>query len=280
VGGALLASFTLLPCRAAEDQTPEARWRPTDGNEQVIYQAWQFYAACGLGMLGVAGALLAYRLRVERRILELKQEAVLVRERERLARDMHDGLGVSLTRIKRLSEVASRQCSEAADLRAQLRKIAEASAEMVREMDEVVWAVNPRNDTLDKLADYLSRSADEYLHLSGIRCRLVFPTALPERTLSSEMRHSVFLIVKEALHNVVKHSGATQLGLELTAEGPALRLCIEDNGRGFDLAADGQWEGHDGLGNMRRRAQALGGILEIQSKPGAGTRLVLNVPLP
>jgi len=95
----------------------------TDGNEQVIYQAWQFYAACGLGMLGVAGALLAYRLRVERRILELKQEAVLVRERERLARDMHDGLGVSLTRIKLLSEVASRQCSEAADLRASFARL-------------------------------------------------------------------------------------------------------------------------------------------------------------
>jgi len=93
------------------------------------------------------------------------------------------------------------------------------------------------------------------------------------------MRHSVFLIVKEALHNVVKHSGATQLGLELTAEGPALRLCIEDNGRAstWPQMAVG---GHDGLGNMRRRAQALGGILEIQSKPGAGTRLVLNVPLP
>ena len=142
-------------------------------------------------------------------------------------------------------------------------------------MDEVVWAINPRNDTLENCLTYLNEFAYDYLALAGVRCRWDMPLDLLHQSLSAEVRHHLYLCSKEALNNVVKHAGATEvwLRLELLAEG--FRIVIEDNGKGFDMTAP--LTRGNGLCNMRRRLEELGGKCQIDSAPGAGTRVTFSM---
>ncbi len=148
-----------------------------------------------------------------------------------------------------------------------------------------VWAVNPSNDSLESLVTYTCSHAGDYLKAAGIRCRLEVPDHLPGRTLSATVRHNVFLIVKEALHNVAKHAAADEVTLRLASDGVGLKLVIEDNGRGFDLEASelrpgpGLERRGNGLVNMRARAAEIGGRIEFRSAPGRGTSLQLEVNL-
>jgi signal transduction histidine kinase len=144
-------------------------------------------------------------------------------------------------------------------------------------MDEIVWAVNPGNDTLEHLADYLLHFAQEFFCQSTICCRLEIPAELPEVRLSTEVRHHVFLAVKEALNNVARHSGARNVQIRLMIEPGTLILGIEDDGVGFD--PDSVRPGCDGLSNMRQRLVLTGGVLEVSSASGRGTVLTLRIPL-
>jgi signal transduction histidine kinase len=141
-------------------------------------------------------------------------------------------------------------------------------------MDEVVWAVNPRNDTLESMLTYFNKFVQEYLNRAGVRCRMDVPLELPLVPLSAEARHHLYLACKEALNNVVKHSGASEVWIRLQAGDGGFVLSVEDNGRGFD--PHGQTHGN-GLHNMQQRLEKLGGLCEIHSKPGAGTRILFQV---
>ena len=152
-------------------------------------------------------------------------------------------------------------------------------------MDEIVWAVSPRHDTLEGLATYLEKFAQDWLATAGFRCRLDLPLQFNEWHLTSEVRHNVFLAFKEALHNVVKHSNASEVLIRLAVNPGSFELSIADNGRGFavgekvmDLSsAQGRTASGNGLENMRRRLAAIGGDCAIQSTPGAGTRVIFSV---
>jgi signal transduction histidine kinase len=154
-------------------------------------------------------------------------------------------------------------------------------------MDEIVWAVNPRHDTLESLATYLEKYAQDWLATVGIRCRLDLPLQFPEVHLTSEMRHNVFLAFKEALHNSVKHSGASEVLIRLAVTGKSFELAVEDNGRGFAVGekagplatAPGRAASGNGLENMRRRLAGIGGSCEIQSESGIGTKVRFSVRL-
>ena len=129
---------------------------------------------------------------------------------------MHDDLGSSLTQIALLSELANRDLSSSERAGEHLQKILTTAREVFRAMDEIVWAVNPKHDTLSSLVGYLSRYAQDFLRPAGIRCRLDLPLQFPTWHLSSEVRHNVFLAFKEALHNAVRHSGASEVLIRLT----------------------------------------------------------------
>ena len=150
------------------------------------------------------------RRRMRRKLEAAERQQAIERERTRIAKDIHDHLGANLTRISLLSQSAHGELENPAQAAAQLDRIYETSRELTRSMDEIVWAVNPQHDTLDSLASYLGNFAQEYLGSLGIRCRLDVPLQLPHWPITAEMRHNVFLAFKEALHNVVKHSGATR----------------------------------------------------------------------
>ena len=205
-----------------------------------------------------------------------EQQRAVERERSRIAKDLHDDLGGCLTEIKLLAGgVASGPLTPSAT-RENARLIAQKSDRVVRVLDEIVWAVDSKNDSVASLADYLSGTAEEFLRAAGIVLRLDIQRNLPVIPLSSECRHELFVAVREALNNVARHSGATAVWLRFKLESGWLSIVVEDNGHGFNAPAPPA--NGNGLGNLRERLARRGGSCRIESSTGAGTRVTLALP--
>ncbi len=236
------------------------------------------------GLLALVGRWVALR-RLQRRIAILEQEHALERERSRIAQDIHDELGANLTSIGWLADRGQKHQAEPAAVSHELEKIAVTARESLAAMDAIVWALNSRNDSLENFANYISHFANEFFRPTSIRCRLDIPTTLPDLAMATEARHHLFLAVKEALNNAVRHSGASEVWIRLGCVEGQLRISVEDNGRGIKATA--AEPGQDGLDNIRRRLEALGGTLRVESNVAdmenvsgvAGTRLHFAVPL-
>jgi signal transduction histidine kinase len=214
--------------------------------------------------------------RLHRRLRLLEQQAALQKERARIAKDIHDDLGADLTQIAYLGELAQQDRSEPAKVAERIGTISTTARQAIKSLDEIVWAVNPRNDTLPHLIDYAGQFALDFLRPAGIRCRLDFPDQIPPRVLSTNLRHNLFLVIKEALHNIVKHAGATEIWLRVSLREEMLTVVIEDNGCGFTQAPDDALA--DGLRNMRQRIEEIGGECRVESQPQTGTRVILHLP--
>jgi signal transduction histidine kinase/ligand-binding sensor domain-containing protein len=244
-----------------------------------FWQTWWFgtsLAALAIGMVG-AGVWLGTRRRMRRKMEALERQKAVEHERSRIARDIHDELGSHLTRITMLSEPARHEPDAPNPGATDVRQIYDIARALTRTMDEIVWAVNPHHDTPEGLVNYLEQFALEFLGAAGIRCRLDLPMELPAWPLTAETRHNLFLALKEALHNAVKHAGATEVRIALALEARALTLSVEDNGRGFDPAAVNSTG--NGLKNMRRRLEHIGGGCQIGSVRGQGVKIVFIVPM-
>jgi signal transduction histidine kinase len=248
-----------------------------------IWQTWWFQVLAVAGLLAaVSGAVRYAATRSLRKKLErLKQQHAVERERERIAKDIHDDLGAGLTQIMLQSSLARREPPER--IQTDLVQISETARDLVRTMDEIVWAVNPENDTLDGLLTYISKFVQDFSAAAKLRCRLDLPPEPPAIALSAEARHHIFLAVKETLNNVVKHSHATEVSLQLKLDSDSLTLVIKDNGIGFisgnsnGTTQDRLSSGH-GLANLRRRLEGIGGKCSIDSRPTQGTQVNLTIP--
>jgi signal transduction histidine kinase len=207
---------------------------------------------------------------------QIERQRALEEERARIAQDLHDDLGAALTQIRFLSAVESRDEAVPEGTRSRLRQVTEKSRHLVASLDEIVWAINPANDSLPKLVNYLSHVAEEFFTSTPIRCRLDVEETFPEVSLTSEVRHNVYLATRESLNNIAKHSQATEVWLRFKWSEGALQISIEDNGRGFVEPAAAQGEG---LLNMRRRMEKIGGRFEFLSTPGTGTISRIWLPL-
>jgi len=251
-----------------------------------VYETRPFQIATGLAALVLVAGTVRFvsTRRLRRKVERLELQRAIERDRDRIARDIHDDLGAGLTQITLLSELARRESPD--EVAGHLGQISDTARELTRTMDEIVWAVNPRHDSLDGLITYICQFAQEYLTLAGIQCRLDVPAQLPPHPLRSDVRHNLFLAVKEALHNIVKHAQARSVWLRLVERDGGFELAVEDDGRGFtpgaeatagqaDRAAPGR-----GLGNLHERLATIGGRCTIDSQPGGGTRVRLEVPLP
>ena len=249
--------------------------------QPYFWQTWWFRALAAAALLGGGGWLVrtASVRRLRRKLQRLLEQHAVEKERSRIAQDIHDELGANLTRIALLTEVGQKHRGDPQQVAADLGKISATAREAVRAMDAIVWAVNPRNDSLDHFANYVSQFAEEFFRPTSIRCRLDVPADLPEHPLSTEARHHLFLAVKEALNNVVRHSGASEVWLRLRMENGELRITVADNGHGIAAAATNAGR-HDGLGNIRKRIEDLGGRFELATNPSSGTSLELRLPLP
>jgi signal transduction histidine kinase len=228
----------------------------------------------GLGLLLLLAAT-GYGVRVVSlrrarvRVAELEREQALDRERSRIARDLHDDLGSRLAQIALIADSPS--ASAATD------RIAGVARTAMVTLDELVWSVTARNDTVESFADYAAEFAEEHLSLAGVRCRLQFQEDFGGRQLGAERRRHLFLAFKEAIHNIVKHAGATEVRISLAERDGTLVVEVADNGRG--LPAGGASATGNGLRNMRERMAAAGGACHIESRPEGGTRIELSAPV-
>jgi signal transduction histidine kinase len=240
---------------------------------------WWFVTSGILAFAGAVGggARVHVVRKYRRRMAELERQHDLERERARIARDMHDGLGASLVKISLLGEIAEGEMDDANTLRANIGKMVRTARESVRDMDEIVWAVNPKNDSIENLATYLCQFAREHFEVAGIQLHLDVPTELPVGLLSAETRYQLFLAAKEVMTNIVKHAHATEASLTLRADASRLSVIIRDNGCGLPVEPPNR-QGH-GRKNLQERLAALGGAAECSSKPGKGTEFVLSLPL-
>jgi signal transduction histidine kinase/ligand-binding sensor domain-containing protein len=224
--------------------------------------------------------------RLRLRLLTLEHSEEMSRERMRIAQDMHDEIGSKLARISYLSEVVKTQTKGFCQSTEVVDSLAKTARDLLHSLGRMVWAVNPRNDSLENLASYLNRYASEYFQNTPIACELAIPTSLPATPLSAEIRHNIFLTFEETLTNAMKHSGATRVKVDLTVEHGRLRITISDDGSGFDPAAkaessnNGAGDNGFGLQGLRRRMQSIGGGCEIKSCPGLGTQVTLSLELP
>jgi signal transduction histidine kinase/ligand-binding sensor domain-containing protein len=220
------------------------------------------------------------RNRYKHRLQKAERQREMERERTRIAQDLHDDLGTSLTRINMLGALASCDDTPPAETREIIHEMDGCARNMVTALDEIVWAVNPKNDSWYELVNYLGFFAEEFFQPTNIRCRLDIPPQIPSRPLLSEERHHIFLAVKEALNNVARHSGATQVNLRITMHNAHATICVEDDGCGFDARKTPASTGGNGLKNIRHRMEQVGGTVTLgHPSESTGTIVIFKVPL-
>lgn len=213
------------------------------------------------------------RRRIQRRLDALEQERAVEHERSRIARDLHDNLSADLTHLALLSDLAQSDVKDPAKSGQHLDQIFNLANHLTRLVDEIVWAVNPSKDSLQGFVPYIINYCQNYLLAAQIPCRLDIPASLPEFPLSSMQRHHLLLVIKEALHNIVKHANATEVWIRISANKRFLDICVEDNGCGV---AANHAEG-DGTGNMHQRMELVNGSFERNSQPSGGTLIKLTI---
>ena len=293
---------------------------------EVLPHYWEtpwFKIALPLALLAalVTTIVRATRARYRRRLQQLERQRELERERTRIAQDLHDDLGTSLTQISLLSALATRDQTPPAETRDLITQMDNCSRKMVTALDEIVWAVNPKNDSWYELANYLGFFAEEFFQNTPMHCRLDIPAQIPPLPIPSEVRHHIFLAVKEALNNAARHSGASQVWLRIKTTDTEAIISVEDDGAGFKrdappranadanegatadanegatadanegasadanggATADANASrpgGGNGLLNMRRRMEQVGGTAAISDGAGArGTVVTFRIPL-
>jgi signal transduction histidine kinase len=245
----------------------------------LIPRFWQqkwFFSTVALGLFVVLASTvrLVERRRASGQIQRLERERAVASERTRIARDIHDEVGAELAQIGLLADLGLESQTKPESDR--FIQIARRARHLVAVMDEIVWAVDPQNDNLTRLADYLCQMADECFSESSIHLTKEVPTRLPELPIRAEVRHDLTLAVKEAFANLLKHSRASEARIRLLWHDPDLEITVQDNGCGFNPAIIGQG---NGLANQQVRLKRIGGTVNLTSPSGGGTRIVFHVKL-
>jgi ligand-binding sensor domain-containing protein/signal transduction histidine kinase len=286
-GSRRIAIYSVLPPGdhrfEVQARVQDGQWSPSLASVQLLVPPlfWErpgFLWASGLS----AAALIAFfarnttRRRFQARLRQLEAQRQLEAERTRIAQDIHDDLGAGLTQIGWLGSMTEKNPDHSESVRTHARKISATAREMVRSLDEIVWAVRPENDSLQALLDYFGHRVDEFSENSPIRVWFPPPASIPELIVPAEVRHNFYLSCKECLNNALKHSQASEIRITLQILDQQLQAEIRDNGRGFSQESSRG----NGLPNMRRRIQSLGGSFELTSTPQIGTVVRICVPLP
>ncbi len=247
--------------------------------EPPFWRTLWFVAAAVLLLLGaLAGIIyLLSTARLKRQLRAARQKELIERERARIARDLHDQLGANLTQVTLLGELAQTDKHLPAEVELHAQQIIETARDTTRSLDEIVWAVNPANDTLEGLANYVCKYAQDYFELAGVSYRAGLPVQLPATPIPPEVRHNVFLAFKEAVNNVVKHAHATEARVSLSLVPGKFILTVADNGCGVGDVSDKKLR--NGLNNMRKRLADIRGEFELLPGAGGGTVVKFTVSL-
>lgn len=214
-----------------------------------------------------------------KRLAVYERERALEQERNRISRDMHDDLGADLTNIVILSKIARQTIKPKVEERDAIDRIEHAANDVINKMNEIIWALNPSNDTLSNLIAYLHRYLKENLENAQIEFEVTIPSRIPNVHLKAGYRRNIFLVVKESVHNAVKHAAAGMIKTDiLLPDKKTLKIIITDNGSGFNVSE--RTGSGNGLLNMKKRMHEINGVYTIESTIGKGTTVILEVPLP
>jgi two-component sensor histidine kinase len=233
-----------------------------------LYERWYFYLALILLGAGITYAIARYRYLQRQRLDDF---------RERLARDLHDEMGSTLSSIRFFSDFAQTQVAEAKpETVPVLQRISQSATALSESMQDIIWAMKTRHDHLEDIASRMTEFGLRLTEARGIRFKTHFDEHFPVKRLLPEQRRNLYLIYKEALNNAAKYAACTEVELALYAANGILTMEIKDNGQGFDPASK---EAGNGLYNMRQRAAEIGGQLEIISTPGKGAKVEFKVKI-
>jgi len=236
---------------------------------------WAVLSVIALVLIGL-GVRAVIRARIRAYLRRVDQEHAIERERLRIARDLHDDLGARLTHISFFSQRSVGAGVSLAESQEKLRNISDMTRSLVSSLYETVWSVDPENDNLDALISYLTQMVDNLCEPIAIRYRIKASDVIPHLAVGSDVRHNVSLTVKEAVHNAIKHSCASELTVTFEVAIPLFTVVIADNGRGFDASLRGSG---NGLKNMQQRLNIVKGTVKVESTKGAGTTVKLEIPL-
>ncbi len=237
---------------------------------------WVYFLTGVLAIIIIAIVSTRYfaQRKLRKKIRNFEEQERLNRERQRISREMHDDIGAGLTQIILMSESIKHKKTEEGER--ELEDIAATSRRLVNSMSEIIWSLNPENNTAEQLFAYMREQLHKQLEYSGIKYELQFPEVNRFIILRNEQRRNLLLITKEIVNNAIKHSGAGNLSLTARVEEQKIFVQVEDDGRGFDIS---QVSGGNGLRNIRHRVEELGGQLDISAEPGKGCRISFSVPL-
>jgi signal transduction histidine kinase len=246
-----------------------------------LWRRWWFLSGAALSLLGTIVGVVHYlsTQRLHRQLESLRQQEALEKERARIARDIHDQLGANLTQVALLGELVEGDKDVPEEVEAHARQICQTARETTRTLDEIVWTVNPSNDTVEGLITYICKHAQDYLAVAGLRYRLDVPATLPEAPVLPEVRHNVFLASKEAITNIVRHAKASSVCVRLRLNSASFTLEIEDDGRGVADLNEAAVSSRNGLRNMRKRMEDVGGGFSIGPAATGGTLIRLTAPI-
>jgi signal transduction histidine kinase len=245
-----------------------------------LWQHWWFKLGGVLAFAGLIGTSVRFwsNRRLQHELELLKHREALEKERARIARDLHDDLGSSLTQVGLLLEELRENLPATEPTQTQAAGLSNRVRSLARDLDAVVWTVNPRKDSLHELAGYIGQFFLESFRATRIRPRLDIAEGLPAMAISPEVRHHLFLAAKEAFNNVIKHSQASEVKLKIGIVANELELKLEDNGSGFRMP-EAETSKRHGLKNLRSRVEELQGRLELTSDASMGTCVRLVIPL-
>jgi signal transduction histidine kinase len=246
--------------------------------EPAFWQTWWFRSLAVVGLVGAIVGVVYFisTQKLQRQLARLKQQEAVERERARIARDLHDQLGANLTQVSLLGEMVETDKDLPEEVETHAKQISQTARLTSAALDEIVWAANPSNDTLEGLVNYACKYAQEYLAVANLSYRLEAPDKLPPTPIPPDVRHNVFLAFKESINNVVKHAQARTVKVRFRLDGQQFTCEIEDDGRG--LPPDARDKGRNGLRNMRKRMEDVGGGFAAEPAPERGTIVRLTAP--
>jgi len=239
--------------------------------ETPWWQSWWFRLILMLAIVGLMILIVRNYInrRLEKQRIELEKTQAIEKERNRISRDMHDDLGSGLTIIAILSEVVKKQLSDPIKAKQTLEKIAVSSRDLVDNLQDIIWVLNPQNDTLESLSSYIREYGLKYFEPLAVQLEFNYPEQFSSLHLSKEQRRNMFLTVKESFNNIAKHAWCNKVIVAIEETSSEVRLSIKDDGKGFDATKVRLFA--NGLKNMQNRIEQVGGSYSISSEPGRGT---------
>jgi signal transduction histidine kinase len=232
-----------------------------------FWKTWWFFSICALSLSLLLYALYHYRIR---QLMKLHQV------RNRIATDLHDDIGSTLTNINILSALSYKNLQEPLIAEKFLTRITEEVTASSQALDDIIWSVNSRNDSLDETLARMRRYAAELFESSNTAYHLVLDENIQNKKLSMEQRRDIFLLFKESLNNVYKHADASHVWIKVAVEKNQLIMQVRDNGKGFDTLATTH---RNGWKNMQARVEKWKGILQVQSEKEKGTTVSIQLPV-